>query len=420
MTVMGYHPGSVQRAKEIGTESVMVGLRWSEIEPIRTDPPTYNWSGADRNISLAVQNGFEPFLLFTGNPDWAQAGDCKILTEPGRAGLTQMVSAAAARYQGQVRLWSFYNEPDCNGPTAPPWGFSSSSCYGDFRAEYTAVLQAVHPMLKAADPDNLVAFGGLAFEDWAPHDRFSRAFLDEVLRSSGANYFDLMNFHHYTDYAGAWEPFGRDVIGKTAYIQAVLSSHGVSKPIILTEIGKAGLSDGDDAQVDYAIQGMTRAFAAGNDLVIWYELFDNPQDPGYRWVLVNSDSSAKPGVTAYQLLAERLRGFTSSACPETGYTGAEAYSFRSGDGTREELVAWATGGERTIQVPAARVVRSARTGQATVLRDGDDGQADGLVAVMVGASPVILNITTQQAASLASGLARFKVFLPTIGRGLCR
>ena len=159
MVAVDYHAVSLAQAHQSGAQSVMVTVLWSDIEPVRTNPPTYHWATMDRKIALAVGNGLEPFVLITGNPDWAYSGPFKILTAAGREALAEMAAAAVRRYRGQVRLWSFYNEPDCNGPTGPAWGDPPSSCYGNYGAEYTAMLQAVYPAIKAADPNALVAMG---------------------------------------------------------------------------------------------------------------------------------------------------------------------------------------------------------------------------------------------------------------------
>ncbi|HEX2171515.1 MAG TPA: hypothetical protein VHL09_03605, partial [Dehalococcoidia bacterium] len=426
MSVIHFENQDVAKARQVGAGSILVGLYWSDIEPVRTDPPTYNWATADRNIGIAVNNGLEPFILITGNPSWADFGPHRILTADGRNRLAQMAAAAAQRYQtiypGRVRMWSFYNEPDCNGPTnSPPLAVPvPSSCYGEFGGEYTKMLQAVYPALKAADPNALVAMGGLAFDNFGGPGTFSRRFLDDVLATGGAGYFDLMNFHYYTGFRHVWNPYGPDVIGKTNYIRGVMAAYGVDKPIVLTEIGEpAARSAGREAsQADYVIQGLARAFAAGIDLVLWYEMVDAPGTPD-GFGLIAANGAPKPGYTAYQVLSQKVTGLTSSGSPWTDFPGIEAYSFRSGDGSRWEVVAWsADGATRTMRVPGDRVIRTERTCAATMIRDADDGQIDGVVTVGVGSSPVILDLVVP-AGGTNPWTAAHRVLLPLAGRSAC-
>lgn len=419
MTVIHYHEAPVARAREVGASSVLVGLLWSDIEPVRTNPPTYHWGIADRNIGIAVRNGLEPFILFTGAPDWARTGDYKILTPEGRAALAEMVAAAAARYRGQARLYSLFNEPDCNGPTAPPWGYSPSSCYGNYGAQYTALLKEVYPALKAANPDALLAIGGVALDNQGPVNSFAAEFLDDLLRTGGGDYFDLMNFHYYTEFSHLWDRYGRDVFGKTAYIRDVMARHGVDKPVILTEIGRAGLFSGDEGQADYVVQGLARAFAAGNDLVLWYELSDEGSI-GYKFGLIDDQGRPKPGYTAYQVLSQKLTGLTSYGCVVTRYPGVEAYLFEAPDASRREVVAWSTDGLiRTVSLTSDTVTWTLRTGAATVLTDAADGSVDGQVTVPVGPTPVILSTVPKPVASTGTLPGAHRLFLPIAGRGGC-
>ena len=324
-----------------------------------------------------------------------------------------MAATAAGRYAGQARLWSFYNEPDCNGPTAPSWGDYPSSCYGNYGAEYTAMLQAVYPAVKAAAPDALVAVGGLAYDAWETNG-FTRSFLDDVLRSGGGNYFDLMNFHYYPEFAATWNPYGTDVIGKTTYLRNLMAAYGVRKPIVLTEISRWG---DDDGQADYLVQGMTRAFAAGNQMVMWYEFADHRPDS--KFGLLHGDGAPKPALTAYQLLSQKLSGITGSGCPDASFPSVEAYHFHSSDGSRQEIIAWSKdGSSRFLDLRADQIVRTEPNGRAMVLKDSDDGRTDGQVSVSVGARPVILDVIARSAA-LATLATPFKVFFPFVGRSTC-
>ena len=163
---------------------------------------------------------------------------------------------------------------------------------------------------------------------------------------------------------------------------------------------------------------MTLAFAAGNDLVMWYELADDPAGTGFEFGLLTGDGRPKPSFTAYQLLSQKLAGLTASACPETGHPGIEAYRFHGADGTRREIVAWSMDGrDRFLPVRADQVVRNSRDGHRTIVTDGDDGRLDGQVQILVSRKPVILDVTLLPA--LAGISQPFKIFLPLMARQSC-
>lgn len=417
ITVINFNDSQVPAAAQAGAQSTLLGLFWSDIEPVRTNPPTYHWGLADERIQLAVNSGIEPFILVTGNPAWAFNGPYKVLNEEGRRGLAQMSAAAVARYKamypGKIRFWSFYNEPDCSGPTylperTPPLDVPSS-CYGNYGAEYTKMLQEVYPAVKGADPNALVTVGGLAYDRWDSPD-FSESFLDDMLASGGGHYFDVMNFHFYHELAYKWNAYGPDVVGKTNYIRGVMAKYGVSKPIVLSEIGLSATLSSPATQADYLIQGMTRGYGSGNSLVIWYQWKDDGWDWEYGFGVVDRDGVPRPSHTALGVLSKKLAGLTNSGCATTAYPGVEAYTFNAP--SRSVIVAWSNDANtKLMHVTALEVTRTERTGSVTVIRDADDGQTDNRVLVTVGTSPIFIEGT------LASTRPTAALYLPQISRG---
>lgn len=416
MTVINFTGSQVPAAAQAGAQSVLLSLLWTNIEPVRTNPPTYHWGIADERIKLAVDSGVEPFMLFTGNPSWAFAGEHKLLNEEGRRGLAQMAAAAAARYKerypGKIRFWSFYNEPDCSGPTylpnAPKPIDVPSSCYGNYGGEYAKMLQEVYPAVKAADSNALVTVGGLAYDRWDSPD-FSESFLDDMLASDGGRYFDVMNFHFYHELAYKWNAYGPDVVGKTNYIRGVMAKYGVIKPIVLTEIGLSSTLSSNATQADYLVKGMTRGYGSGNSLVLWYQWKDDGYDWEYGFGVVDKDGVPRPSHTALGVLSQKLTGLTNSGCATTAYSGVEAYVFK--DLSRSVIVAWShDANPKTIQMTASEVTRTDRTGSGSVIRDADDGHADNRVSVSVGTSPVFIEQT------LASTPMAAALYLPQISR----
>src|SRR5690606_22326628 len=117
-----------------------------------------------------------------------------------------------------VTYFEFYNEPErfCGGTIS--WGAD-----GD---KYAAMLTAVYPVGKAANPNGPVVFGGIDYDWFSSVDKTTRTcntngvaewpvrgggfaieFLDDVLAAGGGDYFDVMNFHFYELFKQNWVRF---------------------------------------------------------------------------------------------------------------------------------------------------------------------------------------------------------------------
>ncbi len=214
----------------------------------------------------------------------------------------------------QVLYFEMYNEPDAGASgTYERWGM-----YGD---QYAAMLKAVYPAVKAANPQAKVVFGGIAYDSFTDSPTpgvFVRQFLDDVLKSGGGAYFDIMNYHFYPLFGWNWtKQFPKDgpgLLEKTAAIQAVLAKYNSSKPIIITETSwhsnkGASLYGSNTLQVRLLQQLFTQAKAAGVPMVAWWPIADvggsYQLDSG---VVTNSESgpvTRKPSYYAYLVFVAR-------------------------------------------------------------------------------------------------------------------
>ena len=154
-------------------------VRWSEIE---TTQGIYNWSNLGDvilELQAAVSNGFEPIVVVTGTPTWAQkyagysCGPIELtqFTAFGNfiaAMLTSPSSPLAPLNIQYVELW---NEPDLswNSVTRPDYPFAG--CWGEEGdtlyyggSYYGEMLKAVYPLIKAAAPQVQVLVGGLLLD----------------------------------------------------------------------------------------------------------------------------------------------------------------------------------------------------------------------------------------------------------------
>lgn len=270
----------------------------------------------------------EVIVTLGGNPAWAASfprGPINCLGDQWDERWTEYVSALVSRYSAgpyNVKYWAIYNEPDAAsaGNQTNCAGRPGVEVFGDHPQEYVNTLQLAYQIIKAPDPSAVVLLGGIAYDcfttDVSCH-LFVRDFLPDILDLGAASYFDAMNFHYYPNWDLRWESESGGlpgIRGKTQVIQAVLAAHGVTKPIVCTELGSSSnpqAGESEDSQSRNVAKFYARALAAGNKIGIWYNMIDySINDPFQFHGLLRVDATAKPSLFAYRTLAANLSGHT--------------------------------------------------------------------------------------------------------------
>jgi streptogramin lyase len=237
---------------ESGAHWVRNELSWSDVEPVNSEPDQFDWRHADAVAGAAREGCFNMILTILNNPTWAAAFPAGPINRVGLDEFVEFVIALIERYDGDgqadapgapvVNYFEFYNEPD-----ASPFSWGNE---GD---AYAAMLAAVYPAVKEANPQAQVVFGGIAHDGFVEHGgSFIRAFLGEVLAAGGGAHFDYMNFHYYPAFAGNWtQGNGPGLLEKVAAVRQQLNVYGIDKPILITETGwpnsdQTGAADAND------------------------------------------------------------------------------------------------------------------------------------------------------------------------------
>jgi hypothetical protein len=270
-----------------------------------------------------------------------------------------------------------FNEPDGT------WASNKNimGTWGHYGADYAAMLKAVYPAVKAADPGSQVVFGGLAYSSWVPFGQFIEGLLDDVLRAGGGDYFDILNYHYYEVTAPQWNPYGSDILGKTSYLRQKLAEYGVTdKPIICSEAGAFG-QPADPAQMEtqaqYVAKLYARGLAGGLPAVIWYSLHEGTDQTG----LVHA-GVAKPAYAAFQTMSRLLTGQRFSRAvsaeevspdPAAPVPAFEGYAFHLQGRSDDLWVIWLNQGSASIAVRAQSVEVVDKFGDGATLQAGPDG-----------------------------------------------
>lgn len=389
----------VRKVTEAGAKWVRVAVSWSKVEPQNTAPAYFDWSESDAMLAKAAQSGLSPIVIIIGNPSWAAGTSCGPLYSAALPELAQFLTALVGRYGQppyQVKYWELYNEPDNGNAIRYGW---LGGCWGNNGREYGQLLQVAYPAIKAADLEAKVVFGSLAYDNFTEtNGPFVRVFLDDALdplKGNAGPFFDVFAFHYYYLFAINWESYGKDLIGKANFLRSKMASYGISKPMVLTEVGQPSGTSGDfqgsdDMQSSYVVQAFARSMASDLKVVIWYSLADyDAQKLG----LLDSSLSPKPAYNAFKTLSAELAGAVYRRPIEASYLGVEGYVFSAVEGAGEKWVLWASGGTPvSLTLPASQARTVTKLGQASIVSDGADGAWDGQVHLIVTSSPLYLQL----------------------------
>jgi len=192
----------------------VAGLRWvrSDIDwrKIEKEPGVWDFSQYDRVVEACEAEGVQLLPILYRPPERAKP-ICDHLDE-----WAEFVRRFVQHYGKRLPVIEIWNEQNA----ANHWGDSPST------TNYLAVLRRAYEAAKGVDPTILVAFGGAA---GVPLD-----FIEDIYRQGGADAFDIMNVHPYT------QPVRPEGILERMLekLRALMAKYGdAEKPVWVTEIG---------------------------------------------------------------------------------------------------------------------------------------------------------------------------------------
>ncbi len=362
-------------AKEMGAGWMRVFVPWLGIE---TSPGEYQWDEYDAVFDCLGELGFDALAVIYGAPDWAAEEGCGPITDT--LALEGFLEVVVPRYAEVVDAWEFINEPDGREPHqyGPAIG-----CWGLHPAEYARQLGIFHAKIKALDPDALVFFGGLAYDNWA---HFERSFFEQALQAGAGPYFDGVSLHYY--------PFRQDfptMAHKVNEIRDTMSRNGVYwKKIWVTETGQwINFDHTVEDQRQFIAREIPGGFAAGADNIFWFD----PREHGVWWettaerFLISVDHEPMNGYTTFQHLAEKLEGMRCLGAYADVPEDIEAYKFAGPE--RTLYILWSNAATKAVRLPTA-------TDALLTSRDGDESTVlpvqGGMVEFEVGDRAVFVEM----------------------------
>lgn len=194
--------------------------QWAEVNSSRG---VYDWTGLDARVNAALANKVEIVMNLGRTPRWASARpDESSPYGPGQAAepaddayWREWVTAIGTRYQGKIKYWEIWNEPN------------ETDFYSGSVVKLVDLARQAHEILKGIDATNqLVTPSAVADTGW----------LADYLARGGGAYADIIGYHMYLS-PGDDEP---EMLYSTIIpnVRMVLDVYGQgAKPLWDTEAG---------------------------------------------------------------------------------------------------------------------------------------------------------------------------------------
>ncbi len=279
---------------------VRIDFSWSQSEPAKG---VFDWTVSDTVVAGAVSRGLQVYATVSGTPAWATAGSPETGVPRDVADWVDFCSRAAARYQGTIRVWSIWNEPNLG------------QSFAGTRAEYLNVL-----LIPAADAIHAASPGALVAAPETAHTVSGNSnwyrWLQDAATNTG-NRVDILSHHVYD--SGSDAGVTKKLNDSTAFggspnlwdivnpsVREVLQQTGwYGRPFWLTETGWASDQVGEANQAGYytGLLGTWFGASAPNrwvNRVFFYEIKDDGNTAVPRWGMLRPDGTRKPAWTAYR------------------------------------------------------------------------------------------------------------------------
>jgi Glycosyl hydrolases family 39 len=272
------------------------GVAWAQLEPQRDK---WNFELLDRYVKLAAEHEVEIVLTLGLTPSWASARpDEPSAYQPGNAAEPRdladwrnYVHTVAVRYQGVVRSYEIWNEPNVRGTfTGTPAAMLRLS-----RVAYEA-LKAVDPGITVVSP-SATANAGVAW-------------LGKFLKAGGCQYSDVIGYHFYVTPEAP-----EAMIPLIQQVRKVLRSKPCgNRPLWNTESGWAAPRhfSSDAEAAGYLMRAYVVNWLMGIDRFYWYA-WDN-----HNWstlgTTARSGDEKTPAGNAYGVIHDWLVGSVLRSC----------------------------------------------------------------------------------------------------------
>ncbi|GJM41149.1 MAG: hypothetical protein DHS20C20_14310 [Ardenticatenaceae bacterium] len=318
---------SLQMANLAGFQFIRQEFVWEDIEihakgdfeDRRHEPFRSAWEKYDNIVDLADSFDIEIIARLSNPPTWSRELPIEAtgsLAPPDNYDdFGDFAAAVAERYNGRIRYYQLWNEPNGN----EEWGIHQPVS----PEQYTELLCIAYRRIKEVNPGAVVLAGALtptvAINDANLNDLI---FLERMYAAGAGDCFDVMSAQGYGLWSGALDQrLKPNVINypHNMYLRDVMVRHGdADKPIWISELGWNVVPEGMDdrfgrvtpeQQARFAVEAYERAQAEWPWVgVVNYWFLKRKDDTElnqsfYYFRLLDADFTPQP---VYETLAETL------------------------------------------------------------------------------------------------------------------
>ncbi|MEA2691421.1 MAG: polysaccharide biosynthesis protein PslG [Acidobacteriota bacterium] len=288
----------LDRAQAAGLGWVRIDFIWAYVEPQRG---VFDWSAYDAIAAAARARGIEIYATLAYTPAWATHGPEFFGVPDNPADWADVCFRAARHFQGSIRYWGMWNEPNLTHF----WAGSMQQYIDVILKGGADAIHAGNPQAQVGGPD----LAHLQSADWF-------TWLQQSIQQAGDR-IDFVAHHVYatTGNKGVTKKledstlFGdRPNLWSVAppSVREVLVAAGwFGKPFWLTESGWDSALVGENAQAAY-LSGLLTDWLTGLphrdwvNKIFFYEVKDSADTTVPRWGILHPDGSGKPAYSAYR------------------------------------------------------------------------------------------------------------------------
>ncbi|MEW5961292.1 MAG: hypothetical protein AB1801_26510, partial [Chloroflexota bacterium] len=332
-------------ANAAGAGWTRIFLRWDVVQP---GGPS-DWKPAnvpDTFLEAEIAAGREVVAVLIGTPAWATPGGASTAVPPIEF-WGDFVFKIAAQYQGRIKHWVIWHQPDVIDPASP------NHTWDGVEADYLRLLKEAYFKIKAVDPAMQVHLAGLTYtEDLSRgQPQYLSRLLDLIVadpQAAQSNYFfDVVSYHLY------YNP--RQMLEILIDVRSILDSYGLgNKPIWINETNAppsedfleplqspAAFNITLDEQSAFVIQAFALALAGGAERVAFNKLRNETVHPESvePYGLLRGDNSRRPVFSAFQIVAKHFAGTGPTTWQQLG----EVYLVTLDRNGQTTTVLWTTG-----------------------------------------------------------------------------
>ncbi len=277
-----------------GAKVLRTDALWGKIQPNREE---WDYSSLDRVVELFGAQGIELELIYSFTPKWAVAADWKPLSpDPARATRAprpdyeywrEFVRRTAGRYQGKIRFFEVWNEPDL---------FS----FANFSAEeYLVMLRIAAKETRAVNSGAVVLTGG--YTCMPPFSALNDQKHQEKILSQAKDSYDVHAFHGHGPFPHYFPQIER--------MKVMRENLQVTAPWWANETADNSVFTGEYGQAVTLWKKLFYSWANGSIGYNWYDLRNDGYDPRnveHNFGMVTHDFQPKAVYPAYNTITRNF------------------------------------------------------------------------------------------------------------------